>query len=97
MLFLFSELNGGVQLQQMLAFNWIILNAGKSKRDMIENPKLSHASASRNIAVLSTIHHLGKEGLGLITLRDDHLDCRLKQLVLTLKGRMFARNLVKAL
>jgi DNA-binding MarR family transcriptional regulator len=84
-------------VQQMLVFCWVALNDGGVQRDLCAALDMPHSTASRNLSALSPIHRLGKPGLGLVTWSESVEDRRVKLLVLTDKGRAFARQVLDLL
>jgi DNA-binding MarR family transcriptional regulator len=94
---IFRKVDGDMAVQQMIVFYWVVMNEGGSQREMCVDLDMPNSTASRNIAALSLVHRLGKEGLGLVTWTDDLMDRRVKRLVLTPKGRTFARSLLQTL
>lgn len=91
------ELDAEMPVQQMLVLQYIALHEGCTQRDMARDLDMPSSSSSRNIAALSTVHRLGKEGLGLVTWVDDPLDRRAKLLLLTEKGRTVMRRLIETI
>lgn len=96
-LHLFRGQDGEMPIQQILTFCWVALNEGGVQRDLCSALDMPHSTASRNIAALSTVHRLGKPGLGLITWVESPDDRRAKLLMLTEKGRAFARQVLDLL
>lgn len=94
---LFRGQDAEMPVQQMAVFCWIAVNEGRTQRDLIASLDMPNSSASRNIAALSLVHRLGKPGLGLITWVDNPEDRRAKLLMLTEKGRTFARQVLDLL
>lgn len=94
---MFRGMDGEMPVQQMLAFCWITLNEGGTQRELCADLDMPTSTASRNIAALSLVHRLGKEGLGLLTWTDDLMDRRVKRLSLTPKGRTFVLSLIQTL
>lgn len=88
-------LGNDVPLQQILVLLYISSKgSGCTQAEMREDLDMAASTASRNIAALSKVHRLGKEGLGLIDWRDDLLDRRVKRIHLTPKGRAFMKDLL---
>ena len=94
---LFRKQDAEMPVQQMAVFCWIVTNEGRVQRDLCAALDMPNSSASRNIAALSLVHRLGKPGLGLITWVDNPEDRRAKLLMLTEKGRTFARQVLDLL
>nr|WP_245866582.1 MarR family winged helix-turn-helix transcriptional regulator [Kandeliimicrobium roseum] len=81
-------------VQQVQIFSWIALNEGRTQRDLRAALDLPSSSASRNIALLSKLHRLGKPGMSLIEWVDDPEDRRAKLLQLTQKGHSLVANIL---
>lgn len=90
----FREQDAEMPIQQAVTFLWVALNEGKTQRDARQSLDMPASSASRNLAALSKVHRLGKEGLGLIQFDEDPNDRRAKILSLTPKGRAFLSNIM---
>lgn len=84
-------------VQQMLVLTYIALHEGCTQRDLSKELEMPSSSSSRNIAALSSVHRLGKEGLGLVSWTDDPRDRRAKLLHLTEKGRTLMLRLIDTL
>lgn len=93
----FRDLDSEMPVQQMQVLCWVALNEGKTQRDLRTSLDMPSSTSSRNIAALSKVHRLGKEGLGLIDFVDDPEDRRAKRLWLTPKGRAFINKLLATL
>lgn len=93
----FRTQDGEMPVQQMMVFCWVALNEGGVQRDLCTALDMPVSTASRNIAALSPVHRLGKPGLGLITWVESPHDRRAKLLMLTEKGRAFARQVLDLL
>ncbi len=93
---LLRERDKEMPAQQMLVLLYIALNEGTTQRDLCRDLDMPVSTSSRNVAALSTVHRLGKEGLGLVTWAEDPQDRRAKLLALTLKGRAFMRKVFEA-
>jgi DNA-binding MarR family transcriptional regulator len=89
--------DGEMPVQQMLVFCWVALNEGGVQRDLCEALDMPNSTASRNLAALSDVHRLGKQGLGLVTWTESKQDRRVKLLCLTKKGKAFAHALATTL
>lgn len=94
---LFRAVDGEMPVQMMMVFCWVALNEGGVQRDLCTALDMPNSTASRNLAALSTVHRLGKEGHGLVTWTEDVMDRRSKLLVLTEKGRAFAHQIADLL
>ena len=88
-------LDPDIALPQILVFFFIASRGdGCTQTEVRDYLGMASATASRNIAALSKVHRLGKEGLGVIDWKDDVLDRRVKRLALTSKGRQFLIDLL---
>lgn len=93
----FRELDPEMALNQALTFVWVMLNEGKTQVKMRKDLGMPAASTSRNLAALSKVHRLGKEGLGLIEWHEDPTDRRAKLIYLTTAGRLKAAELLETI
>ena len=89
----FRKLDPEIPSQAINAFLYIVLHEGCSVKDIGEALNLRQSSASRNVALLSKMHRLGKPGLGLIEAKEDPRDRRWKTVNLTARGRRFLEDL----
>lgn len=89
----FRSEDAEMPIQQMVVLLWVASNEGKTQRELRASLDMASSTSSRNLAALSKVHRLGKEGLGLIDFIDDPLDRRAKQLWLTPKGRAFINEI----
>lgn len=90
----FRDLDGEMTVHQMLSLLWVALNEGRTQRDLRAALDLPSSTASRNLAALSKVHRLGKEGLGLIEWVEDPEDRRAKLIYLSPKGRAFVNQIL---
>ena len=65
----------------------VAANPGITIAELIKKTGLSQSSCSRNLALLSKTHRLGKPGLDLAEAREDPRERRRKVVRLTPKGR----------
>ena len=65
----------------------VAVEPGISMSELEKKANVSQASCSRNVALLSEIHRLGKPGLGLIVATEDPIFRRRKVVKLTEKGQ----------
>lgn len=91
------ELHAEMPVQQIMVLHYIALHEGCTQREVSRDLDMPPSSSSRNIAALSSVHRLGKEGLGLVTWVDDPLDRRAKILMLTERGRTLMRRLIETI
>ncbi|MGY9046782.1 hypothetical protein P775_15045 [Puniceibacterium antarcticum] len=90
----FREQDPDAPIQQALIFCWVALNEGRSQRDMRDALGIASSTSSRNLAALSSVHRLGKPGLGLIEWIESGEDRRVKMLQLSQKGRTLVHRLL---
>lgn len=64
----------------------VAANPGITIAELIKKTGLSQSSCSRNVALLSKVHRLGKPGLGLAEAKEDPRERRRKVVRLTSKG-----------
>lgn len=91
----FRTLDSEMQMPQAVTLLTIALNEGISLTDLTEKTSQATSSASRNVAALSSHHRAGKPGHGLVLNREDPVERRRKQHVLTSKGKAFIKKLVE--
>ena len=91
----FRGLDSEMQMPQAVTLVTIALNEGISLTDLTEKTQQATSSASRNVAALSSVHRAGKPGHGLVLNREDPVERRRKQHVLTPKGRNFIQKLAE--
>ena len=72
----------------------VALEPGISMPELEKKANVSQASCSRNVALLSEIHRLGKPGLGLIVATEDPIFRRRKVVRLTEKGQRVLASIV---
>lgn len=93
----FRNLDSEMPLQQAVTLVTIALNEGISLADLAERTEQATSSTSRNVAALSSTHRAGKKGHNLVLNREDPLERRRKQHVLTPKGLTFIRRLLEVM
>lgn len=92
-----SELNADVTAQRLLILLCVFFNQGLSQRELLGKlDSTSITALSRNLADLSAWTTRKTEGPGLIELRGDPMNLRIKRVFLTKKGERFVRRWVKA-
>ncbi|USD36520.1 MULTISPECIES: hypothetical protein [Ferrimonas] len=84
---IFRDVYSEIPPQTCLMFMQVCQEEGCSIKDLQERFEMSQASASRNARLLSDRVHSGRQGLGLVELRIDEQDYRIKRAYLTEKGR----------
>ncbi|OIN07922.1 MarR family winged helix-turn-helix transcriptional regulator [Oceanisphaera psychrotolerans] len=87
------EASSDLTLQAAHMFLLIAVQPGITSKEIIRETGFSQSSCSRNLAMLSKIHRLGKPGLDLVTAEEDPAERRRKALRLTSKGKELAARL----
>jgi DNA-binding MarR family transcriptional regulator len=92
-----AELNPDVTAQRLLILICVFFNQGLSQRELLSKLESTSITAlSRNLADLSAWTTKKTEGPGLIELRSDPMNLRIKRVYLTRKGEGFVRRWLKA-
>ncbi len=92
-----AELNPDVTAQRLLILICVFFNQGLSQRELLSKlDSTSITALSRNLADLSAWTTKKTEGPGLIELRGDPMNLRIKRVYLTRKGEGFVRRWLKA-
>ena len=88
-----AELNADVTAQRLLILLCVFFNQGLSQRELLSKlDSTSITALSRNLADLSSWTTKKTEGPGLIELRNDPMNLRIKRVFLTRKGEQFVRK-----
>ena len=88
-----AELTADVTAQRLLILICVYFNQGLSQRDLLTKLESTSITAlSRNLADLSDWTTRKKKGPGLIELRSDPMNLRIKRVYLTDKGNNFVRR-----
>lgn len=88
-----SELSADVTAQRLLILICVYFNQGLSQRDLLTKLESTSITAlSRNLADLSAWTTRKKQGPGLIELRSDQMNLRVKRVFLTSAGEKFVRR-----
>lgn len=91
------ELSADVTAQRLLILINVYFNQGLSQRELLERLESTSITAlSRNLADLSGWNTRKSEGPGLIELRGDPMNLRVKRVYLTRKGEGFVRRWLAA-
>ncbi len=91
-----AELNPDVTAQRLLILICVFFNQGLSQRELLSKLESTSITAlSRNLADLSAWTTKKTEGPGLIELRGDPMNLRIKRVYLTRKGEGFVRRWLK--
>lgn len=92
-----AELTADITAQRLLILICVFFNQGLSQRELLSKLKSTSITAlSRNLADLSAWTTRKKEGPGLIELRADPMNLRVKRVFLTKKGERFVRRWLAA-
>ena len=92
-----AELTADVTAQRLLILICVYFNQGLSQRELLTKlDSTSITALSRNLADLSGWTTRKKEGPGLIELRADPMNLRIKRVFLTRKGDKFVRRWLAA-
>lgn len=92
-----AELSPDVTAQRLLILLCVFFNQGLSQRELLGKlDSTSITALSRNLADLSAWTTRKTEGPGLIELRADPMNLRIKRVYLTKTGLRFVRRWVKA-
>lgn len=92
-----SELTADVTAQRLLILISVFFNQGLSQRELLTKLDTTSITAlSRNLADLSAWTTRKTEGPGLIELRPDPMNLRVKRVFLTDKGDEFVRRWIDA-
>lgn len=92
-----SELTADVTAQRLLILISVFFNQGLSQRELLTKLDTTSITAlSRNLADLSAWTTRKTEGPGLIELRPDPMNLRVKRVFLTDKGKDFVRRWIGA-
>ena len=92
-----SHLSADVTAQRLLILICVYFNQGLSQRELLSKLESTSITAlSRNLADLSAWTTRKKEGPGLIELRPDPMNLRVKRVFLTPAGEKFVRRWLTA-
>ena len=92
-----SDLSPDVTAQRLLILICVYFNQGLSQRELLTKlDSTSITALSRNLAELSSWTTRKKEGPGLIELRADPMNLRVKRVFLTVAGQKFVKRLLSA-
>ena len=92
-----AHLTADVTAQRLLILLCVFFNQGMSQRELLTKlDSTSITALSRNLADLSAWTTRKTEGPGLIELRNDPMNLRIKRVYLTRKGERFVRKWVRA-
>ncbi len=92
-----AELTADITAQRLLILICVFFNQGLSQRELLGKLKSTSITAlSRNLADLSAWTTRKKDGPGLIELRADPMNLRVKRVFLTKKGERFVRRWLAA-
>jgi len=92
-----SNLSADITAQRLLILIGVFFHEGLSQRELLSFLDSTSVTAlSRNIADLSSLTTKKLPGPGLLELRADPLNLRVKRVFLTTKGRRFMRRWIAA-
>jgi DNA-binding MarR family transcriptional regulator len=92
-----AELTADVTAQRLLILICVYFNQGLSQRELLTKlDSTSITALSRNLADLSDWTTRKKKGPGLIEMRPDPMNLRIKRVYLTEKGNNFVRRWLTA-
>lgn len=92
-----SELTADITAQRLLILIAVFFNQGMSQRELLTKlDSTSITALSRNLADLSAWTTRKTEGPGLIELRPDPMNLRIKRVFLTDEGNEFVRRWIDA-
>lgn len=93
-----SRLSPDITVQRLLILIGVYLHEGLSQRDLLQHlDSTSITALSRNIADLSALTTRKLPGPGLLELRTDPMNLRVKRVFLTRKGRNFVKQLISSI
>ena len=88
-----SKLSPDVTAQRLLILLAVYFHEGLSQRDLLKHlDGTSITALSRNLADLSSLTTKKQPGPGLLELRVDPTNLRIKRVFLTRKGKSFVKN-----
>ena len=88
-----SRLSPDVTAQRLLILLAVYFHEGLSQRELLSHLDATSITAlSRNLADLSALTTKKQTGPGLLELRVDPLNLRIKRVFLTLKGKTFVKR-----
>lgn len=92
-----SELWADITAQRLLILICVFFNEGLSQKELLSRLESTSITAlSRNLAEMSAWTPRKVEGPGLIELRQDPMNLRVKRVFLTAKGEKFMRRWLAA-
>ncbi|MFK8031413.1 MAG: hypothetical protein AB8G18_14345 [Gammaproteobacteria bacterium] len=88
-----AKLSPDITAQRLLILVCVSFHEGLSQRDLLRKLETTSITAlSRNLADLSELTTKKLPGPGLISLRPDPMNLRVKRVYLTTKGKRFMRS-----
>jgi len=92
-----ARLSADITAQRLLILIAVYFNEGLSQRELLQHlDSTSITALSRNLADLSALTTKKLPGPGLLELRMDPLNLRVRRVFLTRKGRTFMRQWLRA-
>ena len=92
-----ARLSADITAQRLLILISVYFNEGLSQRELLRHlDSTSITALSRNLADLSALTTKKQPGPGLLELRIDPLNLRVRRVFLTKKGRQFMKQWIRA-
>lgn len=92
-----ARLSPDITAQRLLILIGVYRHEGLSQRELLQHLESTSITAlSRNIADLSALTTRKLPGPGLLELRTDPMNLRVKRVFLTRKGRSFVKQLISS-
>jgi len=92
-----AKISPDITAQRLLILIAVFFHEGLSQRELLKHLEGTSITAlSRNLADLSTLTTRKSPGPGLLELRSDPLNLRVKRVFLTRKGRQFVERWLEA-
>ncbi len=93
-----AKLTADITAQRLLILISVFQNEGMNQRELLKTLESTSITAlSRNLADLSTLTSKKLPGPGLLELRVDSMNLRIKRIYLTAKGRSFLKRWLKTM
>lgn len=93
----FRNLRSTMPLQYVITFLLVCLDEGKGVTEYAKDAGVSQSVMTRHLEDIGDRNRHKMEGFGLITQRNDPLNLRKNQALLTNKGKGFASQLIRLL
>ncbi len=93
-----AKLTADITAQRLLILISVFQNEGMNQRELLKTLESTSITAlSRNLADLSTLTSKKLPGPGLLELRVDSMNLRIKRIYLTARGRSFLKRWLKTM